>query len=404
MSNKFVILKYTIGCALLLSAGITNAAASDESSAPMFRLGGLTVYPGLSLVEKSNNNIFNSNVTKRFSYISVISPSLVAQAKKGADAYSLSYRADAGRYSKSAADNYVDHSVLGTAELSASVSAKQRISLDYRVGHDDRGSTFGAGTSDPNTWHSAGIDGSLLYGSDESRGKIVLDAGYQDRQYQNNRIVTAAYDKTMRDLGGALHFRVFPKTFIFTQVTDTRIAYKDVASALNGSERRYLLGATWEVTAQTSGNFKVGRIQKKFEKVEGSLLPPLPTFKGVSWEGSLRWTPRKYARFDLVSGRKPSESTGVGDFLMVTNNSLDFSYDLNERSSLHFNAGKVSEAFKGNGTARIDNTKSYGFKAEYKLRSWLVSGVEYSTAAKTSTDLTAYYDRRIIAVSVRSIF
>lgn len=393
MSKKSVMLKYAIGSVCLITVGAADAAVSDDSSAPAIRLGGVTAYPGLSIVEKSDSNIFSSNVNKQSSLVTVISPSVVFQAKKGADAYSLAYLAGVGRYAQSSADNYVDQSFLGAAELSLSTRAILHLSPEYKIGHDDRGSTFGPGTATPNTWHNTGVAGTFIYGAEESRGRIVLDAGYQERRYQNNRVVTTAYDKNLRDLAGAFHFRVLPKTSIFVQVTDTRIDYKDAASTLNGSEQRYLIGATWDATVQTSGSFKIGQLRKEFDIVH-------PAFNGTSWEGSVRWSPREFARVDWVSGRKSSESTGVGDFVLVTNNMLDFSYDLNERTTLHFNAAKVTEDFSG--TARADDTKSYGLKAEYKLRSWLVGGVEYTDSIKTSTVPASDYNRNVFAVSIRS--
>lgn len=384
---------YAIGCACLVLAGIANAAVPDDSSAPVFRLGGVSAYPGFSLVEKSNSNIFSSNVNKQSSLVSVSSPSVLMQAKKGADAYSLSYRADVGRYKNSPADNYVDHSYLGAAEFSGSTSENGNFSLEHKIGHDDRGSTFGQGTSEPSAWRSTGIAGAFMYGADEARGKIALDLGYKNRKYKNNRVVTAVYDKTLRDMGAEFHFHVLPKTFIILQAADTRIAYTDNVSALNGNEKRYLLGATWNATTQTSGIFKIGQLQKKFDSAAR------PDFKGVSWEGSVRWTPLESARVSLVTGRKPSESTGVGNFLLITNHALDFGYDMSEFASLQFNTGKTSEEFKG--VARTDSTRLYGLKTEYKLRSWLVGTLEYTDAKKTSTDPTAYYERRIFAVSVR---
>ena len=395
MSNKFVILKCAVGyVCLMIAVGAADAAISDDSSAPVIRLGGVTAHPGLSIVEKSDSNIFSSNANKRSSLITVISPSVVLQAKKDADAYSLAYRADVANYAQSSVDNYVDQSLLGDAELSFSTRATLKLSPEYKIGHDDRGSTFGPGTLEPSTWHSTGIAGSFSYGAEESRGRIVVDAGYQDRQYENNRVVTIAYDKTLRDLAGAFYFRMSPKISTFVQVTDTHIAYKDIASTLNGDERRYLVGATWDATAQTSGSFKLGQLQKKFNSGART------NFTGTGWEGSVRWSPREFVRMDWVSGRKSSESTGVGNFVLVTNNMLDFGYDLSERTTLHFNAGKVTEDFKG--TARTDNTESFGLKAEYKLRSWLLGGVEYTDSVKTSTDPTANYNRNIFAVSIRS--
>lgn len=389
MLRKPVVLKCVTGCFYLIVVGAADAAVSYDSPERGVRL-------GLAIVESSDSNMLSSNANKRSSLVTLVSPLVALQAKKGADTYSLAYRADVGRYSKSSADNYVDQGLLGAAELSLSTRAILKLSPAYRIGHDARGSTFGPGTSVPNTWHSTDVAGSFSYGGDGSRGRIVLDAGYQDRQYENNRGVTIAYDRTLRDLGGAFHLRMSPKISTFVQVTDTRIAYKDFTSTLNSYERRFLIGAIWDATAQTSGSFKMGRLQKKFASATRQ------AFNGAGWEGSVRWSPREFARVDWVSGRQTSESTGVGNFVLVTSNSLDFGYDLSERTTLHFNVGKITEDF--NSAARTDNTESYGLKAEYKMRSWLVGSVEYTDRVKKSTDPTGNYNRNIFSLKVSSGF
>lgn len=402
MNKKSVILKCSAACAYLIATGMANASVSEDSSAPAFRLGGATVYPGLSIVEKSDSNIARATANPQSSLVTVITPSVVLRARKGADTYSLTYRIGAGRYSRSAIDNYVDHDFAGAAEVAIASRATVRLTPSYQLGHDDRGSVPGlAAAAIPNTYRNTGVAGSFAYGSEESRGRFVVDVGYSDKQYTNNRSglsTTTAFDKYLHDFGGAFYFRALPKVSTFVQVTDTGISYKDPASTLNGSEQRYLVGVTWDATAQTSGSFKIGGLRKKFDSATRS------TFNGTSWEGAVRWSPREYARIDFISSRKPSDSTGIGDLVLIDNNALDFGYDFSERTSLHFNASSLNEDFRGGG--RVDDTSTYGLKAEYKFQSWLVGGVEYTDATKTSVapvgTPTGSYKRNIFAVNLRS--
>lgn len=370
------------------------AVVEEESSAPAVRVGGVTLYPGLSIVEKSDNNIARTNVAKQSSMITVVSPSVVMQARKAADVYSLAYRADIARYSRSSGDNFNDQQLKGVAELAYSTRVTLRFTPEYIAGHDERGSTFGAPTLAPNKWHSTGVGASFTYGAEEARGRFVADLGYQDRQYDNNRAVTVDYDKTLRDAVGSFYFRVSPKIFAFVQAADTRISYKSAISTLSGNEQRYMIGATWSATAQTSGSFKMGQVNKKFDS---SLRP---AHKGNSWEGAIRWSPREIVRVDYVTSRKPSESTGVGNMVLLTNNLFNVAYDVTERTTLSLNTGKLTEDFTG--AARRDDTKSNGLKAEHKLRSWLIGSVEYNVSSKKSTVPTADYDRNIFAISLRT--
>lgn len=402
MSQKFMkfrksqALKCALACGCLM-VGAADAAVPEDSEAPVIRMGGVSAYPGLSIIEKYNDNLFRSDANKKSSLITVVSPSVLLQAESGANSYSLAYSADFARYANSSADNYNDQNLTGVAELSFSTRATLSLTPEYKSGHDDRGSTYSAMTAVPNTWHNTGIAGSFSYGGEESIGRVVVDAGTHDVRYQNNRLVTVAFDKAVDNMGGTFYYRVSPKVSAFVQLTGTRVAYQDSASTLSGNERNIQLGADWKATAQTSGTFKVGQLQKKFDSALRQ------TFQGTSWEGSVRWSPREFARVDWISGRKSTESTGVGDFVLLTSNELDFDYNLSEQTSLRLNVIQLNEDFVRSG--RSDDTTSYGLKADYRLRKWLVLGAEYSHSVKTSAGFTGTspnYTGNIFGVSIRS--
>lgn len=398
MSIKPKILKVVVAYSCLLACGAAQAAVAEDSAAPVIHLGGVSAYPGLAIIEKRDSNIFrlpDADSTKRSSMITVLSPSVVLQAEKAADTYSLAYNADIGRYSNSSADNYVDQKFIGLAELGLSTSSTLNIQPEYMIGHDDRGSTFGTATTEPNTWYSSGLSGTFSYGAEEARGRVVLDLGYTDRQYRNNRTVTIAYDKKLTSVGGTVYFLVQPKTSLLVSAKNTGISYKQTGSILNGNEQRLRVGVKWEATAQTGGEIQVGQVQKKFDST-------WPTYTGGSWEGAVRWSPVSYVNVDLTSSRAPSETTLAGSStILVSNSGMNAAYDLNDRVTLHANGYQLKEDFVG--ASRVDHTNTSGLKAEYKFRSWLIGGAEYTNSAKTSSNPLNDYKRNIYMLSVRSV-
>jgi len=396
MLNKLQLLKNLFVCAGVMVATSASAGIPEESSAPVIHLGGVSAYPGFSVIEKSNNNLFRSDVNKQSSLITVVSPSLDLNATRGANVYSLTYRADVARYAQSSADNYTDQSVFGAALMTFSSRSLVDFKPEFRAGHDDRGSTFGPGTADPNTWKNAGFSGAYTYGSKESIAKFVMDVSYNEVNYQNNRALTAGYDKTLKYLAGSFNLRMSPKTLAFVKLDNLDIGYKDPTSPFSGKEQHLLLGLTWKATAQTNGTFKIGQLQKSFNHT-------YKTFSGDSWEGTVRWSPRKSAYIEWLSGRKPGESTGIGSFVLSTSNALDFGYNLSARTRLHLNVAELTEEFST--VARIDKTPSYGLKAEYRLRSWLLGQAEYTHSAKTSrnfTGTTPDFTNDIFLLSIRT--
>lgn len=383
--------------------------SSDESTAPSFNLGGVKVYPGLGIAEKSDSNIHISDANKQSSMITVVSPSVLFSAKQDADKYSLSYTADLGRYDQSSSDNYNDQDLLADANVSFSTRTSIRFTPDYKLGHDPVGSTYGA-NSTPNTWQNAGAKGVFKYGAEDAPAGFELDAGYIDLEYQDNPTVTYAYNRFISNGGAIFNYRVAPKVTTFVQINDTSLAYKDsgTASQLNSTEQGYMLGATWEKTAQSSGSIKVGGLQKQFNSSSQS------SFNLPSWEGAIKWSPVEYIKVELMSAKYPVEATWlnntgtslVGSFELVTKNSLDLAYDLTELTSVHVNAGNYSENFVGfvvgSDTSRTDVTNSFGIKAEYKIQSWLISSLEYTNAVKSSTDSIYSYNRDIVILSIRT--
>lgn len=397
MIRKSVLIK-TLMLALGMFASVIANAANEEYSGPAFKFGAATAYPGIGIALKQDSNIYrlnDSDPAKVSSLISVISPALKFLAQQDANEYSLAYKADIGHYSNSMSDNYVDHNLLGKADLGLTSSATLTIMPEYTIGHEDRGSTFGAATARPNTWNAASLNGTFGYGAEEARGHIDLNAGYTDRQYENNRSLTVAYDRRLTTVGGTVYLRVQPKTSLLFNAKQTTISYKDPASILSSKEQRMLLGAKWEASAQTTGEVKVGVVQKKFDS-------GLETYTGSSWEGAVRWTPVSYVKVDVISSKQPTETTLTGSrTILVSLSGVDVGYDLNDRVTLHANGYQTFEEFVG--ADRLDRTNSFGLRAEYKFRSWLLGGVEYTNIVKTSSDPLNDYTRNIFMLNLRTV-
>ena len=398
MLKKSVLKNSLLALASFCVCGLATAAVDEESSAPAYRLGGVTIYPGLEVVRKHDSNIFrygDANPNKHSSKITVLSPALVLQARKSAHVYSLTYNADIARYSNSASDNYVDQTFLGLAELDLTTRSKLTIQPEYRIGHDDRGSTYGTATAEPNTWHSTGLNGSFSYGAEEARGRVVLDLDYTDYQYQNNRAVTTAYDRKLSSVGGTFYLRVRPKTSLLVSAKRTEISYQQAGSLLNGNEQQFWAGVKWEATAQTRGEVKVGKLQKKFDS---TLLP----YSGGSWAGIVHWSPVTYVNVNLRSSKQTNETTLLGSStILVSNSGVNVGYNLSDRVTLHASGYRSKEDFVG--TNRVDHTNTWGLKAEYKFYSWLIGSTEYTNIAKTSNFSLYDYTRNIFLFSVRSV-
>lgn len=381
-----------VGCAM--TCGTVSAAGGEAAGVSLG--GGVMAYPSVELAAKSDDNITLSNASKKSSNIEVLSPAVKLIAENRADKYSLNYRADLGRYNSSSPDDYNDQSLVGKADIVASPRAAFKIVPEYLLGHDARGTTYGAGTSVPNRWRTAGVSGVFGYGSEGAKGRVELAASYLATKYQNNRAVTVLYDKKITDLGGTFFYRVMPKTSLLFEAKNSKIAYDQVGNPLDSNQRYYLIGAKWEATAKTTGDLRVGQIRKSYD------LGTLPSFTGLGWEGKVEWDAKPYSRVNVDLSRQPVETTLAGsNFIWATSSSIEWSYDWNSRTTTHFGANQYLEDFKGLGLNTTTN--SYTLGADYQMRRWLKAGLSWMNASK-SVNQAAYngfvYDRNVIMFSI----
>ncbi|MBY0579298.1 MAG: outer membrane beta-barrel protein [Burkholderiales bacterium] len=380
-----------VGCVFV--CGTVVAAEGDSAAVP---LGPIQAYPSVGLALKSDDNIFMSNANKKSSTIEVLSPIVKLVAQNRDDIYGLTYRADLGRYSSSSADNYNDQSLVGKADIVASTRAAFRLQPEYLLQHDPRGSTYGAGTAVPNRWREAGISGVFYYGSEGAKGRVEVAAGYHATKYLNNRNLTVAYDKKITDLGGTFFYRVMPKTSLLFEAKNSKIAYDLAGSTLNSNQRDLLVGAKWEATAKTTGDFRIGQVQKKYDSGTRS------SFTGMGWNGLVQWDAKPYSRVTLDLSRMPVETTLAGsNFIWTTSSTADWAYDWNDRITSHLSYNQYSEDFKGLGLGT--KTNNYGMGVDYRMRRWLKTSLNWANSVKT-VNQAAYsnfnYDRNIVMLTL----
>ena len=153
-----------------------------------------------------------------------------------------------------------------------------------------------------------------------------------------------------------------------------------------------MVGATWVATAATTGIFKIGYLNKTFDAAG------ISGFNGISWEGNVKWAPLTYSTFDFTTSKTPSDSTGVGDYVM--NSSYDVLWNHHWTSKI---ASKVDLAYvksdyvNGN---REDDLKNIGFGLTYDMRRWVRLGAEVINSKRSSTVSGNDFSRNVILFTI----
>jgi hypothetical protein len=350
-------------------AAATSAVSVRVGDSPLF----FTPYIGLA--GGHDDNVLFTSANEKSSYLYLVSPGLRFDARDASRVFSLSYQGQYGVYTSSRDDDYEDHNVLASFDAIMAPRLYGRFDLLFQHGHDPRGLTDRPTQEHPDKYDFTRPGLTVAYGTPGARGRVEGYYSYGRKQYLNNRDVTAGSDRDIPEYGAAFYFRVMPATSLLAEVRRTDQRYWLSSSPLSSTEERYYAGVTWEATAATTGTIKVGTFRKNFES-------DLPDYSGTSWEGLITWLPRSYSRFDFYTARFPTESTGLGTFILSDATGVMWTHNWTSYISTGVNARYQRDKYQG--FDRTDDVASIGLRVGYKFRRWLTLGGEYIYSKRDS--------------------
>jgi hypothetical protein len=369
-----------------IAAGVPPGAAG-------IRVGPALVYPTIATSFAYDDNIFSSDANKKGSFGMIFSPSLRAELRpRGGHVVGLTYTGDIIRYADSEADNFNVHQLRADANLIFTTRARLELEGHYIESVDRRGTTDRPVGTEPDKWDAKGVSSRFTYGAPGARGRIDVEAGYRDLTYKTNRDVTAPFDHETKYVGGAFYWRFMPKTSLLFQARQTMLDY---ASSDQSSDERFLaVGVTWEATAQTTGVIRVGQLRKEFD------APGRETYSGLSWEGSIRWSPRTYSNVDLTTAQHTTESTGFGDYTLSRVIFANWTHNWTSRIRSLVRAGYRIDDYRGVPVEREDDTTTLGAGLQYQFRRWLRFEGRWDHVRRSSDIPGEDYNRNIFMFTV----
>jgi hypothetical protein len=340
--------------------------------------GAIDIIPQLSVQLIHNDNIFSTETNEKDSLITVINPSVQFIAEKENDAYRVTADVKHGIYDSSSADNYTDKSL--TAEAIMELNSRNRLNVTAAVAklHEDRGSNNATTGDKPSRYTDKSIAATYLFGAESAQGNVELAASYLDHQYDNFTNLNAGRDRDNTRLGATFYYRVAPKTRALFEVRHEDIDYDLSTSTLDNTEKKYLVGVTWDATAKTSGTAKVGYSEKDYDSAARE------DQDGASWEIGVRWEPKTYSAFDLVASQEYEEASGNEDAIDTENLTLSWSHSWSKMTSTQAMIGHMVEDYSG--LSREDTTDSLMLGVNYELRRWLALNLSY-TYSDTDSDV-----------------
>lgn len=375
------------------------ASALAETDPGSVKLGGGIVFtPSLSAGIMNDDNVTYSDTDQIESVVALVSPNFLLSADNGVSTYGLSYTLTKGEYFDSDEDNYLDHALRGEANWELNARNRVGLSGSYTNGHEARGTGFSQGSGgsldEPDTYTDDDIHGIYSFGAETAKGRIDLTAGSRERDYDGG-LRTRDRDRST-DYGTVEFFyNAGGKTELLAEVTRRNIDYIYTdTETLDSTETDLLVGITWEGTAKTSGTIKVGSLQKKFDSPirENSTSP--------RWEVSVRWLPRTYSAFDLLTERSSEETNGVGNFIDTQRYTLSWTHSWKERLSTELSFSHSN--LKYDSSDRKDNLDSSSLTVNYQMRRWLAlsAGVDISNR---DANLNGFdYDKNLTFIGIQA--
>lgn len=403
----------------MFSAPGTTGGLNQLSSTPSYELTGigrrsdaaeasiLTV-PGNGVPVRFENGVFvylsalaglghNSNVTGVNSGVIAsnlysLQPDVVAELKNRGDRYTLHYSGNYTHYFSSGDDDFKHHFLNAAGDNYFSSRSRLGWDVGYIDKTDPRGSTSVASANTPNRWTAPTARAIYTYGAKEAQGRVEVEGNYISKKYQNNLASTAVLNNDQAGVSGRFFYRVMPRTSLIFELRQTHTSYANNPGFTN-NDTRGLVGVTWDATAKTSGTFKIGSAQKKFSD------STIGKATGVTWEGSVRWSPLTYSTFDLITNRAVADSTGSGNYLLNTGNSIAWNHQWRSNLSSRATLGTLKTDFSGVG--RIDNTDNAGIGVFYDVgRNWR-AGAEWAYTKRKSNQAAFEYSRNTTFFSLQ---
>jgi hypothetical protein len=320
----------------------------------------------------------------------LVSARVRADVKSGGDTYALTYNGNYGHYLSTSANDFNEQALVATSSNQFTERADLQAAAFYLIKQDPFGSIDRSFNPTPYSWHGWGATATFGYGAASAQGRLELDVGATDKRYTNNREITQAFDVSTWDVAARFYYRIAPATRLLAEIRDTEYDYH--SSSLENSEQRYLLGATWDITAATSGTLKLGYVTTRF-KQEG-----LDNYSGLTVEAALRWLPRTYSTVELVALYAPSQSTGTGPFTVDTTAGARWEHYWKSYFLTRAYATYVNSDYQG--ISRTDRVSRVGIGAYFDIRSWLRIGADFSHENRNSNAFGFDFSRNVVILSI----
>jgi hypothetical protein len=390
--KKFIV---SAVCAGLCAGGSAGAFAEEGKG---IKMGGAKLLPSMLIEISEDDNIFSQPDNEESSRITRLKPRLEYLADNEQYTFSLAYIGDWGEYASSSDDDYDDHA--GELNLSVSPSDIFRLSFNVYTGrlHEARGSLASEGASaisrnTPDEYDQNNYGVEFDFGRESAMFGASVAHTFEDKEYTNNDEATATLSRSESAIAGRLYSKLSGgKTRLFLEGIENEVEYDTLGAqgqVQDSEESTVSIGAEWEATAKTSGQIKVGRLNKDFDSGFDDDLSV--------WFVGVTWSPSDYSHFTLSSSQDAKESNGNGLYIEAQDHSLTWTHYWSDRFQSEITIASGTDEYPGFGRDDDRDNVKVGFTYDWKY--WLTVGLSYTRDERESNVAQFDYERDIALLS-----
>ena len=383
MSKKMHLQTLATAVAVAASA---NAWAVEPQA---IDIGGFRFIPTLNISENHDDNIFAEENNEQSSWVTSITPTFVLSAETAKSGYQIKYSLDRDIFHSAHAADNTDHHLTGEAAFAFDARNRLKLQAGYHK-TEDTVDTAVDGELDKFTTKNVG--GVYSYGAETARAQVDFGANHMRKRTDNSGNVNAEREYDATTVNSVFYYRVAPKTKALAEIRHTDYDYELNTSTLGSTNMAYLVGATWEATARTTGTVKFGYEEKDFDS---SLRKDR---ESPMWEVGVSWAPRTYSTFSLNARRAFDE--GYDGASVIKSQGFDASWKHYWLERLYSEVSYSMTEKKYQDITRTDDLQTFGLGLTYEARRWLDIGVGYKYSENDSSLRGESYERNIVGVSV----
>jgi len=373
---------------------ISEQPVVQESSRFLPRFSALTLE--LTVAALHDDNVLRSSANEVSSPILKTTPKAMLELRLGRHDLKFGYQGEYAHHFDISDEDYFDHELIADADLRLSRKLKLGLDTGLLYGHDRRGDFSSRITTppEPDRWrrHHAGINATFGRAwATVLRTKAGFGIGFQQSgtRYLNNNQGSRDFDRQSFALKG--RYNLGPKLSLVADSGLSITDYTDPTTPLDSTEVSGLVGVAWEATAKTTGEVKIGVLEKDFDD------PSQSDFSGANYYINAQWSPRSFSIFSAYASRNTSDTGQGGGSAVVDTAGLRWRHGFSSRfhteagfqfQQADFESGRADDFYK------LELSANYRFSRSIRLR----GGFEYLT--RDSTDPAAEYDDSIVFIEL----